>query len=822
MPWPRLTSAFAADAALEAKIDEILAQMSVEEKVGQMIQPEIKQVTPQDIKDYHLGSVLNGGGSVPNNDRYAKASEWVALADSFFDAAADCSDGKVYVPIMWGTDAVHGVGNVVGATLFPHNIALGAAHNPELIREIGEVTAREIAAIGIDWDFSPTVAVARDDRWGRTYEAYSEDPEIVRAYAGQMVEGLQGTASSGEFLNEQHVIATAKHFIGDGGTVNGIDRGDCQDDEQTLCDIHGAGYFSAIEAGVQSVMASFNSWHGEKLHGHKHLLTTVLKDTLGFDGLVVGDWNGHGFIEGAEVLNCPQAINAGLDIFMVPDPDWKVLFNNTVEQIKSGVIDPARADDAVRRILRVKLRAGLFERGKPSTRPLAGRDELIGAGAHRDVARRAVRESLVMLKNKNNLLPLSPKQRVLVAGDGADNLSKQAGGWSVTWQGTGTDRRDFPGATSVYDGLAASVNAAGGEIELSETGDYSVKPDVAIVVWGEAAYAEMQGDIQNLLFKEGAGRDWALLQKLQAEGIPVVSLFMTGRPMWVNREINASDAFVAIWQPGTEGVGVADVLFTRADGAVNYPMKGKLTFSWPREPDQVPLNRGDDNYDPLFAYGYGLSYGDADTLGDNLPEEYDAGGETLDELLVFNRRPMEPYSIMVQGRQNDKQLMQGNRVEVSSICVSAVDREVQEDTRRAQWNGTGVGLVALTTRDRQVMVDYLDSDGALIFDVKVDAAPSQSVTLRLGCGPDSNSDLDITDTVQSLAGNGWAQVRVPLRLFPDVGSDFGLVLPPEEFFHRILEPFTLVTEGELDLSFSRVALEKGAASGLAGIEVIKS
>ncbi|WP_339617151.1 glycoside hydrolase family 3 N-terminal domain-containing protein [uncultured Gilvimarinus sp.] len=820
MPWPRLTPALAVDATLEAKIDKILAQMSVEEKVGQMIQPEIKQVTAQDIKDYHLGSVLNGGGSVPNNDRYAKASDWVALADSFFDAAADCSDGKVYVPIMWGTDAVHGVGNVVGATLFPHNIALGATHNPELIRDIGEVTAREIAAIGIDWDFSPTVAVARDDRWGRTYESYSEDPEIVRAYAGQMVEGLQGAVDSGEFLSEQHVIATAKHFIGDGGTLNGIDRGDCVDDEQALCDIHGAGYFSAIESGVQSVMASFNSWHDEKLHGHQYLLTTVLKDKLGFDGLVVGDWNGHGFIEGAEVLNCPQAINAGLDIFMVPDPDWKVLFNNTVEQIKSGVIDAARADDAVRRILRVKLRAGLFERGKPSSRPLAGRDELIGAAAHRDVARRAVRESLVMLKNKNNLLPLSPKQRVLVTGDGADNLSKQAGGWSVTWQGTGTDKRDFPGATSVYDGLAASVQAAGGEIELSETGDYSVKPDVAIMVWGESAYAEMQGDVQNLLFKEGGGRDWALLKKFKAEGIPVVSLFITGRPMWVNREINASDAFVAIWQPGTEGAGVADVIFTRADGELNHPMKGKLTFSWPRTPDQVPLNRGDDDYNPLFAYGYGLAYGEADTLGDDLPEEYDAGADTLDELLVFNRRPIEPYQIMVRGRQNDKQLMQGNRVEVSSICVTAIDREVQEDARRAQWNGSGVGLVALTTRDRQVLVDYLDSDGALIFDVKVDAAPSQSVTLRLGCGPDSNSDLDITDTVQALAGNGWAQVRVPLRLFPDVGSDFGLELPPEEFFHRILEPFTLVTEGELDLSFSRVALEKGAATGLAGIEVI--
>ncbi|MDO3386127.1 glycoside hydrolase family 3 N-terminal domain-containing protein [Gilvimarinus sp. SDUM040013] len=820
MAWPKVTSVVSTDAEIETRIDEILAQMSVEEKVGQMIQPEIKQVTAQDIKQYHIGSVLNGGGSVPNNDRYAKAAEWVALADTFFEAAADCSDGKVYVPMMWGTDAVHGVGNVVGATLFPHNIALGATGNPDLIRQIGEVTAREIAAIGIDWDFSPTVAVARDDRWGRTYESYSEDPEIVRAYAGKMVEGLQGAGNTDEFLNEQHVIATAKHFIGDGGTINGIDRGDCMDNEEDLCRIHGAGYISAIEAGVQSVMASFNSWHGEKLHGHKHLLTTVLKESMGFDGLVVGDWNGHGFIEGASVLDCPQAINAGLDIFMVPDPDWKVLFDNTVAQINSGVIPLQRANDAVRRILRVKLRAGLFEREKPSQRPLAGRDELIGAPEHRAVARQAVRESLVMLKNKNNLLPLKPNQRVLVAGEGADNLSKQAGGWSVTWQGTGTTRKDFPGSTSILEGIQNVVGSGGGQVEYSADGEYTEKPDVAIVVWGEAPYAEMQGDVQNLLYKESAGRDWELLKKLKAQGIPVVSLFLTGRPLWVNRELNASDAFVVIWTPGTEGAGVGDVIFTSASGEVAHPMKGKLTFSWPGSPDQGPLNRGDAEYAPLFAYGFGLSYGEPDTLDDNLPEEFDASFEAMDEMPVFNRRPIDPFEIIVEGCKNDRATMVGNVVETTSITVSAVDREVQEDARRAVWNGLGEGFVALSTRDRQVMLDYLENDGALIFDLKVDSAPSAEVVLRLGCGPNSNSDLNITDTIKDLVGKDWMRVTVPLNLFPDVGSDFGLVLPPEEFFYRILEPFTLVTEGTLDLRFSFVQVQKYLAGK--GIEVSKS
>jgi len=333
--WPRLNSAVKQDPLIEQKVEEILAQMSIEEKVGQMIQPEIRYVTPQDIKDFHIGSVLNGGGSVPNGNRFAKAADWIAMADGFYHASMDDSDGKVAVPIIWGTDAVHGVGNLVGATLFPHNIALGAANNPELIKRIGEITAREIAVTGLDWDFSPTVAVVRDDRWGRTYESYSEDPEVVRAYAGKMVEGLQGEAATEEFLDQYHVIATAKHFLGDGGTVNGIDRGDNKDDEAVLRDIHAAGYMSAIEAGVQTVMASFNSWHGERMHGHQYLLTEVLKNQMGFDGFVVGDWNGHGFIKGASVLDCPQAINAGLDMFMVPDPEWKTLFKNTVDQIKS-------------------------------------------------------------------------------------------------------------------------------------------------------------------------------------------------------------------------------------------------------------------------------------------------------------------------------------------------------------------------------------------------------------------------------------------------------------------------------------------------------
>lgn len=813
LSWPRLTSSVKKDPAIEERVERILAQMTVEEKVGQMMQPEIRYVTPQDVKDFHIGSILNGGGSVPNGNRYAKAADWVAMADGFYQASMDTSDGKVAVPIIWGTDAVHGVGNLVGATLFPHNIALGAANNPELIKKIGEITAREIAVTGLDWDFSPTVAVVRDDRWGRTYESYAEDPDIVRTYAGKMVEGLQGVAATPEFLDQHHIIATAKHFLGDGGTVNGIDRGDNKDEEHILRDVHAAGYMSAIEAGVQTVMASFNSWHGERMHGHQYLLTDVLKNQMGFDGFVVGDWNGHGFINGASVLDCPQAINAGLDMFMVPDPDWKTLFNNTVMQIKTGIIPLERADDAVRRILRVKLRAGLFEKGAPSTRPLAGRDELLGAPEHRAVARQAVRESLVLLKNKNNLLPLSPSLNILVTGDGADNISKQTGGWSVTWQGTGNTLADFPGATTLLKGIENAVNAAGGKVTHSPDGSFSEKPDVAIVIFGEDPYAEMQGDVQNLLYKPADNGDRELLKKLKASGIPVVSLFITGRPLWMNQELNQSDAFMVIWQPGTEGGGVADVIFRTTEGEIQHDVKGRLTFSWPKRPDQGPLNYGDEVYDPLFAYGYGLSYDQQDTLDNDLSEEGMAVQETTDILEIFNRRPMVPWHIELEGSKNDRITMNGNIAHVSTVTATVVDRDVQEDARRIVWNGAGIGLVALSTINRQVLIDYLNEKGALLFDIKVDVAPTSDVMLRIGCGPSCNSDLLITDKINAIAKTGWRSMSVALSCFPDVGSNFGLVLPPSEFFHLVLEPFTLVTDGVLDISFANVRLVKHIASG---------
>lgn len=621
--WPHRSSPLAQPDAYETNIDALLAQMSVEEKVGQMIQAELQSVTPDDVRNYHLGSILNGGGSYPDGVKDAPVEAWLAIADQFYLASVDQSEGRVAIPLLWGTDAVHGHNNVMGATLFPHNIGLGATRNPELVRAIAKATAREMSVIGQDWNFAPTLAVARNARWGRTYEAYAEEPELLYTYGKAVTEGLQG-AIGDDWFGPGRVLATAKHWIADGGTDGGIDRGDAKISERQLRDIHAQGYFGALDAGVQSVMASFSSWQGEKLHGHQYLLTDVLKQKLGFDGFIIGDWSGHEFVEGCQPDSCAQAVNAGLDLFMAPE-QWRELHANTVAQVKRGEIPMARIDDAVRRILRVKFRAGLFDTVRPSERPYAGRAEWLGAEEHRKLARRAVRESLVLLKNNNGLLPLDPTSHILVAGDGAHHIGKQSGGWSLTWQGTDTTNDDFPGATSIYQGLAQQVSAAGGRVQLHDGNDASTLvfddsiPDVAIVVFGEDPYAEIEGDVTRLAYV--SSEDLELLRALQAEGIPVVSIFLSGRPLWVNPYLNASDAFVAAWLPGTEGAGIADVLLRDAQGEIQHDFTGKLSFSWPARANP-PLLGSDDEYAPLFPYGFGLSYADEHYL-EKLNEESD-------------------------------------------------------------------------------------------------------------------------------------------------------------------------------------------------------
>ena len=602
--WPAVKSPIKQDPTIESKIDDWLTKMSIEQKVGQMIQAEIKSISPDDAAKYHIGSILNGGGSWPTDKADGPLGAWLNLANLFYGASMDTGDDRLAIPIMWGTDAVHGHNNVIGATIFPHNIGLGAANNPELMRDIGTATAREVAVTGIDWTFAPTVAVARDARWGRTYESYSSDPKIVADLTKELILGIQGHPALDNFLSEQKIIATAKHFVGDGGTAAGDDQGDTILSEEDLFRIHGQGYVQALGVGTQTVMASFSSWNGQKLHGHKYLLTDVLKGRMGFDGLIVGDWNGHEQIEGCTKMSCPQAINAGIDLIMVPE-DWKAFLENTVKQVKSGEIAMSRIDDAVRRILRVKYRAGMFISGKPSEHRLAGRAKLMGHADHRNVARQAVRESLVLLKN-DGVLPLDPASNILVTGSGADNPVMQSGGWTVTWQGRDLETRIlnplhyYKGHTTISAGLSDAIKKARGSLITDAD---SAKIDAAIVVFGEEPYAEFEGDLASLDFDLANNTDFKIIQDLKAKNIPVVSVFITGRPRGVDAAIEASDAFVAAWLPGSEGAGVADVLLSNTQGKPAYNFKGSLPFNWPQNGSSNPITTS-----TKYKFGYGLTY----------------------------------------------------------------------------------------------------------------------------------------------------------------------------------------------------------------------
>ena len=615
--WPPATTPGHANSAsarrVEAEVCRLLASMSLPAKVGQMMQGEIANLSPDDTREYALGSVLNGGGSWPNGDKRASVRDWLGLADAHYEASLASASG---VPLLWGTDAVHGHNNVFGATIFPHNIGLGAAGDPALLERIGAATAAEVAATGIDWTFAPTLAVVRDDRWGRTYESYSEDPAIVRAFAERMVTGLQGHAGSEGFLAADKVLATAKHFIGDGGT-SGIDQGDTVCSETTLRRLHGEGHVRALAAGAQVVMAAFNSWNGAKLHGHRYLLTEVLKERMGFTGFVISDWNGCQQLAEDPRHACAQAVNAGVDMLMV-DADWRRTLADMIASVAAGEVTEERIDDAVRRILRVKARAGLLGKIPPSSRMGAG--AALAPPQHRALARRAVRESLVLLKNNNALLPLRRDLNVLVAGAHADDIGKQCGGWTLTWQGDGNGNDDFPNGESILAGVRAAVAAGGGTVTFSPAGDFDELPDVALVVFGEDPYAEGEGDVPHLAFSAERPEPLAVLRSLKARGVPVVSVFIAGRPLWVTPELNASDAFVVAWLPGSEGGGVADVLFRAPSGEAQHDFRGRLSFSWPRDPWQTAINRGDDPYDPLFPYGFGLRYADGVVHTPKLPE----------------------------------------------------------------------------------------------------------------------------------------------------------------------------------------------------------
>jgi beta-glucosidase len=780
--WPAYKYPVPKDAKAEALISGLLKRMTIEEKIGQLVQGDISSLTPADVKTYHLGSVLAGGSSGPNGDDKAPAAKWLALADQFYDASVDKSGGGVGIPMIWGIDAVHGHANIVGATIFPHNIGLGAAHDPALIERIGAATAKEIRVTGQEWTFAPTVTVPQDYRWGRAYEGYSSDPKLVSSYVGAMVRGLQGLPTSR--IAGDKVLASTKHFLADGGTKGGADQGDAQISEIELRDIHGAPYGPAITNGVGTVMASFSSWQGKKMTGNKSLLTGVLKDRMGFGGFTVSDWNAHGQVEGCTNADCPQALMAGIDMYMAPD-SWKPIYESLLREAKSGQIPMARIDEAVTRILRVKARLGLFDAGKPSARPLAGKWDLLGAPAHRAIAREAVRKSLVLLKNQG-VLPLKAGGRLLVAGEGADDISRQSGGWTISWQGTGVNNADFPRATSLWKGFSDAVKAAGGSAELSPDGSFKTRPDAAVVIFGEKPYAEFQGDRKSLQLDPELTGPFETMKKLKAQGIPVVAVMITGRPLYVNPALNLADAFVVAWLPGSEGAGLADVLVGSKGGAKRFDFAGTLPTAWPKT-----ANMADG---ALYPFGYGLKYTSPRGAWKALPENSGASGGDA-RIWFANGVPAASWSLNVgdeTGGQQTRITAVPAKALDGRVAVTATNTQVQEGARRFVLS-SGKASIQLGTFDPLNIARESNGDVMLLVTAKVDGAPkSMSVGMRGGAA----AAVPVTLPV----GTSYVRYGVMLKCFAGKGVDMT----------KVTAPFILTMEGPADLSIAEVRLGSDA------------
>jgi len=797
--WPALKSRFAQDPAIEARVAEILASMTLEQKVGQMVQPEIKAITPDEVRQYYIGSVLNGGGSWPAMNKHAKVEDWVKLADAYYDASMG-TDAKIPVPVIWGTDAVHGHSNVYGATIFPHNIGLGAAHDVELIERIAEATGQSTRATGVAWTFAPTVAVAQNARWGRTYESYSSQPALVREYATAYVKGMQGVLDK-----DGNVVATAKHFIGDGATEGGKDQGNALVTQAQMINIHGQGYYGAIEAGVQTVMASFNSWNDVaagkdygKMHGTRDLLTVALKEKMGFDGFVVSDWNGIGQVTGCTDDSCPQAINAGIDMVMVPDK-WKSFIANTIAQVKSGEIPQARIDDAVTRILRVKLRAGLWDH-KPSASQHAGKLESL---VHRDLARRAARESLVLLKNDGGALPLKKGQRVLLVGKSADSISNQTGGWSLTWQGTDNTNADFPNADSIAAGLREQLGEANVQLRDSAEGVDPATYDVIVAAIGETPYAETNGDIvpsDTMAHSRRHPEDLATLKAAAASGKPVVTVFLSGRALYANDLINLSSSFVAAWLPGTEGKGVTDVLVAGADGKPAHDFRGKLTFPWPA----VACPKADST--PQFALDTGLRYGDSGRVG-KLPEDSTTRCGDATTLGIFKQSDIAPFTLQMAAGSEEKAV--GSDMNATqrwpqakpALQIATVQVNTQQDAKEVTWLAPARFFARNPSKNN--LAAMATARGVVQFDVVVKQAPVKPVQFTLGCGANCGASLDLTATFSGDAVGRKQTVKVPLACFGKLGADLT----------GVDAPFSIAADAPFAAAFTNIQVVAGAADG---------
>ncbi len=588
---------------IEDRVEDLVGRMTLAEKIGQMTLVEKNSIREEDINGRFIGGLLSGGGGYPRTNT---PQSWRNMVNGYQEYALQTRLG---IPLIYGVDAVHGHGNVQGATVFPHNVGLGAARDPDLVERTGRVTAVEVAATGIHWNFAPVVAVPQDIRWGRTYEGYSENTELVSTLASAYLRGLQNVESTPDLSAPTTVLATPKHFVGDGGTAWGtsdtfivqqfmIDRGVTDVDEATLRAVHLPPYAAAIDAGAMSIMVSLSSWGGVRMHAQQYLLTKVLKGELGFEGFLVSDWQGIDQISGDYYEAIVTSINAGLDMVMVPY-DYDAFINGLTKAVNRAEVPMRRIDDAVRRIITVKFQLGLFERpvADESLGPVVGSDE------HRELAREAVRKSLVLLKDKDDTLPLAKDTPLIfVAGPGADNIGIQCGGWTIEWHG---GLGNITPGTTILQAIERTASEETTVI-YSTWGRFERVTeeiaDVGIVVVGETPYAEGVGDLADLTLSE---RDVALIELVRQRSERIVVILISGRPMVVTEHLDRWDAFVAAWLPGTEGQGVVDVLFG------DYPFTGKLPYTWPRSMDQIPFDF--DHMEtagpeaPLFPFGYGLN-----------------------------------------------------------------------------------------------------------------------------------------------------------------------------------------------------------------------
>jgi beta-glucosidase len=563
------------------RANTLVGQMTADEKYAQMLQMERAALTTAQVTQYGVGSAFSQGGSAPSTNSPAG---WADMADGYRQAALA---SRLKIPFLYGADEVHGIGTVKGAVVFPHNIGLGATRDKALLGEIATITARESLGCGVDFAFSPVVAVALDERWGRTYEAFGETTELASTMGAIMVNGLQFTSAGAP----TGLLANAKHYLGDGGTAGGVNAGTVTGDEAALRAIHLTPYRAAVAARVGSIMASYSTWQGTKMHINKTMLTDVLKGELGFGGFVISDFNACFQVGGGNQSGVGQCLNAGVDMFMTYNQTIPTMLGYFAALMKAGTITQARVDDAVQRIVAVKCELGLFEASGTVDRTLTAD---VGSAAHRQVARQAVQESLVVLKNDCGVLPLAKTATLALGGKSADDTGNQCGGWTISWQGASGD---VPGATSVRQAFESVLGAS--QVKYSLTGSNTSGATVGVAVIGETPYAEGKGDKTDLTV---ASSDVDVVKAMKQAGLPTVVVLIAGRPMILDPLMPYADAIVVAWLPGSEGAGITDILFGDAKPS------GKLPHSWPRSMAQIPINYGDASYDPLYAYGYGLSY----------------------------------------------------------------------------------------------------------------------------------------------------------------------------------------------------------------------